>query len=115
MFARWCQENFFGYMMQHYDIDGLVQYGAEPLPGTTQVINPAWRALDKQIGKLNTRLRRHQAKLVAAPPDPDDGQKIARHATLLETIQTLQTERQALKASRRATAARRNHSPIPSK
>ena len=27
MFARWCQENFFAYMMQHYDIDGLVEYG----------------------------------------------------------------------------------------
>ena len=40
MFSRWCQENYFAYMMQHYDIDGLVQYGAEPLPGTGEVIKP---------------------------------------------------------------------------
>ena len=26
MFARWCQENFFKYMMEHFDIDGLVSY-----------------------------------------------------------------------------------------
>ncbi len=46
----------------------------------------------------------HQAKLGAAtPPDPDDGHKIDQRATLLETIQTLQTEREVLKASRRAT------------
>ena len=27
MFARWCQENFFKYMQQHYAIDRLVEYG----------------------------------------------------------------------------------------
>jgi len=42
MFSRWCQENFFAYMMQHYDIDGLVEYGAEALPGTLAVVNPSW-------------------------------------------------------------------------
>ncbi len=25
MFSRWCQENFFAYMMQHFDIDGLIE------------------------------------------------------------------------------------------
>ena len=104
MFSRWCQENYFGYMMEHYDIDGLVQYGSEEIPGVTRIVNPAWRELDKQIARLNTRLRGYQATLGAAlPPDPDDGQKIAQRATLLETIQSLQTEREALKASRRAT------------
>lgn len=104
MFSRWCQENYFGYMMQHYDIDGLVEYGSEEIPGATRIINPAWRELDKQIARLTTRLRRHQATLgAAAPPDPDDGHKIAQHATLLETIQTLQAERETLKSSRRAT------------
>jgi hypothetical protein len=105
MFSRWCQENYFAYMMQHFDIDGLVQYGSEEIPGTTRIVNPAWRQLDKQIRQLATRLRRHQATLgAAAPPDPDDGRKVAQHAVLLETIQTLQTEREALKTRRRATA-----------
>ena len=43
MFARWCQENYFAYMMEHYDIDGLIEYGDESLPGTHQVVNPRWR------------------------------------------------------------------------
>jgi hypothetical protein len=104
MFSRWCQENYFGYMMEHYDIDGLVQYGSDEIPGATRIVNPAWRELDRQITRLTTRLRRHQAQLgAAAPPDPDDGQKIAQRATLLETIQTLQAERKVLNASRRAT------------
>ena len=104
MFSRWCQENYFAYMMEHYDIDGLVEYGSEEIPGATRIVNPAWRELDKQIARLNTRLRAQQAKLgAAAPPDPDDGRKVAEHASLLETIQTLQTERDALKVRRRAT------------
>jgi transposase-like protein len=104
MFSRWCQENYFGYMMQHYDIDGLVEYGSEEIPGTTRVVNPAWRDLNKQITRLNTHLRSYQAKLGAAPtPDSDDGPGIERRATLLETIQTLQTECHALKIQRQAT------------
>jgi hypothetical protein len=104
MFSRWCQENYFGYMMEHYDIDGLVEYGSDEIPGATRIVNPAWRDLDRQINRFNTRLRSHQAKLGAAPPpDPDDGQKIAQRATLLETIQTLQIERDTLKIQRRAT------------
>ncbi|MFO1522785.1 MAG: hypothetical protein U1G05_12230 [Kiritimatiellia bacterium] len=67
MFSRWCQENFFGYMMEHYDIDGLVEYGSEEIPGTTPVVNPAWRTLDKQVKILATRLRKHHAQLGAAP------------------------------------------------
>jgi len=104
MFSRWCQENYFGYMMRHYDIDGLVEYGSEEIPGTARVVNPAWRELNNQITRLNTRLRAYQAKLgAAAPPDSGDGAAIERRATLLETIQALQTECQSLKTHRRAT------------
>jgi hypothetical protein len=104
MFSRWCQENYFAYMMQHYDIDGLVEYGSEELPGTTRIVNPTWRELDKQIRRLNTRLRSHRAKLAAAAaPEPEDGLEIARHALLLETIQALQGECDKLKKQRRAT------------
>jgi len=42
MFARWCQENFFKYMRQHYNIDRLAEYGTEAIPDTTRVVNPAW-------------------------------------------------------------------------
>ena len=41
LYARWCQENFFQYMGQHYGLDRLIEYGTEPLPETTMVVNPA--------------------------------------------------------------------------
>jgi len=114
VFSRWCQENYFGYMMEHFDIDGLVEYGSEEIPGTTQVINPAWRTLDKQVAQLNTRLRKHQARLGAAPPpDPDDGPAIERRATLLETIQNLNADREQLKLRRRATPRKVAVSDLP--
>jgi hypothetical protein len=61
-FARWCQENFFRYMRQHYNLDRLAEYGVEPLPDTTRVINPPWRAFDSQIRSQNALLSRERAR-----------------------------------------------------
>jgi hypothetical protein len=58
MFARWCQENFFKYMRQHYNLDRLIEYGTEPIPDTTRVINPARRQLESQIRRQNGLLSR---------------------------------------------------------
>jgi prepilin-type processing-associated H-X9-DG protein len=56
MFSRWSQENFFKYMMENYNIDGLADYQTEPIDETAKVVNPAWRKLDREIkskaGKL---------------------------------------------------------------
>ena len=100
MFARWCQENFFAYMMQHYDIDGLVQYGVEALPGTVQVVNPAWRTLDKAVKNALAALRALQAKLGAAIIS-NDGAEIQQKAEHLQDIQTTQAELERLRAERR--------------
>ena len=114
MFSRWCQENYFGYMMEHYDIDGLIQYGSEEMDGTTRIVNPAWRDLDKQITRLTTQLRRHQARLgAAAPPDPDDPKNIHHRATLHETIQTLQAQRDGLKQRRLTTPRKVTLAELP--
>ncbi len=63
MFARWCQENFFAYMMQHYDIDGLIQYGVEELPGTSLVTNPLRVTLERNIVKTRVLRRQQQSQL----------------------------------------------------
>jgi hypothetical protein len=55
-FARWSQENFFRYMRQHYSLDSLVDYRTEEIPETTQVVNPAYRALDGQVRKRLARI-----------------------------------------------------------
>ncbi len=47
--ARWSQENFLKYMRQHFGLDRLIEHGTEPLPETTVVVDPAYRALDQQI------------------------------------------------------------------
>lgn len=102
MFSRWCQENFFGYMMQHYDIDGLVQYGSEEIPGTTWVINPAWRSLDKDVKAHTRKLRKMQARLGATSLE-NDGVDVQRHAELLQDIQRLEADTSELRTQRRKT------------
>jgi hypothetical protein len=74
LYARWCQENFFRYMIEHYSLDRLVQYGAEPLPDTTVVVNPAWRALKNEIRREEALLTRARAKFTASIFPLEDGQ-----------------------------------------
>jgi len=52
MFARWGQENFFAYAMHHFGIDQLISYGAESFPDPETVVNPKWRALDRERRQL---------------------------------------------------------------
>jgi hypothetical protein len=57
MFARWCQENYFKYMREHYGLDKLADYSVATITEPTQVVNPVYRDLDgkvrSQVGKLN--------------------------------------------------------------
>lgn len=65
LFARWSQENFFQYMGQHYGLDRLIEYGTEPLPETTVVVNPAWRRKDQEVRRERATLIRQQAQFGA--------------------------------------------------
>lgn len=89
MFARWCQENFFAYMMQHYDIDGLVQYGAQDIPGTVQVVNPAWRAQDKAVRRTRSELNRLLAQLGKLHECEPEDKAAYKKAELFETIEEM--------------------------
>jgi hypothetical protein len=102
MFSRWCQENFFKYMMQHYDIDGLVQYGSEEIPGTVRVVNPAWRTLDKAVTDNRRRIRKLHAKLGAATLH-NGGGDIQLQAETLQDIQQLEADTADLRIKRRGT------------
>lgn len=99
MFSRWCQENFFAYMMQHYDIDGLVQYGSDEIPGTLLMVNPAWRALDKQCKDLRRRIRRLQAELGATTLHNEND--IQKKAEIIQDIQALRKDKDELCVKRR--------------
>ena len=62
MFARWCQENFFNYMMQHFAIDLLADYNKLSVSDTDKVVTVEWRNLERAKnsinGKLTTRKKR---------------------------------------------------------
>lgn len=107
MFARWCQENFFRYMMEHYGLERLVEHGTQPLPDTTRVINPAWRELDGQLRRQNALLS-SQARKLASLPLPEDlepakMQTVQRKRGELHQLIELSKERvELLKQQRRA-------------
>lgn len=102
MFARWCQENFFAYMMQHYDIDGLVQYGAQDIPGTVQVVNPAWRAQDKAVRQTRRELDKLLAQLGKLHECEPEDKAAYKKAELFETIEEMKAvlEQQRLERKR---------------
>lgn len=102
MFSRWCQENFFGYMMEHYDIDGLVQYGNQELPGTTEVVNPAWRTLDKAVRVNLYKLRKLHAAL-GCQLLSDTGPCLQKQAELHQDIKQLEADTNDLRLQRRKT------------
>ncbi len=102
MFTRWRQENFFAYMMQHYDIDGLVEYGVEELSGTTKVVNPAWRTLDKQIRDANRELRRKKFEL-ADDFSVESEAGLDEKGVLLQKIETCEAKLESLREQRRET------------
>ena len=101
MFARWCQENFFGYMMKHYDIDGLVQYGAQEISGTVKVINPQWRILDKAVKKSNRQLQKLYARLAQLDESTAPEQEVMfKRAQLMESIHEVKARRDTERAER---------------
>jgi hypothetical protein len=107
MFERWTQENFFRYMRQHFALDALVTYAAEPADPERTIPNPARKALAKHLTELRATLKdlEHQyGQQALANPEAQRptmrGFKIAqagltqRMATLEETIARLR-KRQA--------------------
>jgi hypothetical protein len=113
MFSRWCQENFFAYMMQHYDIDGLIQYGVQSLPGTLKVINPVWRQLDVAVKKARQAERKLQAQV--AKSTLDEGVEIQKKADILEAMQAAQEELKRLRLERKATPRKVPIDSLPEK
>ena len=109
MFARWHQENYFKYARQHYGLDRLVEHGTSPLPDTTRIVNPAWRALDSQVRRTTGQLTRQQAAFAAHTLRPDENTPAAaaRHelqkGNALIALQTTQTLLATLKDQRKNT------------
>ena len=111
MFGRWSQENFFKYMNQHYSLDRLIEHGTQKLPETTQVINPAHRALESQIRKTRGQLTRQTATLGALhlPVTAETGETerlTQKQAEVLATVQGTENTLKELKEKRKETPKR---------
>jgi len=113
MFSRWCQENFFNYMMQHFDIDVLLEYGVTQFPDTEKVVNPTWRELNRSRNSLQNKLRYRRARFAEMTMHPETEDKPAKYrnwlkkkADLLEEIENFEYQLKKLKAKLKDT---RNH------
>lgn len=62
MFARWCQENYFKYMIENYGLDRMASYQIENIPDTTEVVNPEHRRLEREIRSKAATLSRRTAE-----------------------------------------------------
>ena len=113
MFSRWCQENFFGYMMDHFAIDLLTEYGTKDLPAHQEVINPTWRQLTKLKNSIQNKLRYRQARfgeMTIHPKIEEDTKRyqawVQKKADLLEDIQHFENELNEIKAELKKTPHR---------
>jgi cell division protein FtsB len=103
LFTRWCQENFFRYMMEHFAIDALSEYRTEDIPETKRpVVNPAWRELDRRSRSVKGKLTQRQARFAALTLRSEaDEAKAAKweqqKADLREQIEQLEHEVDSLK------------------
>ena len=63
MFSRWCQENFFKYVRQEYDIDRMMYYLVKQIDEGVMVVNPTYSKLTQTIKKTREKISRRQAQL----------------------------------------------------
>jgi hypothetical protein len=62
MFTRWCQENFFRYLIKDYDFDKMISFGVETIDTERTVVNPEYRKVNHQLKKLREKKQRIEAK-----------------------------------------------------
>jgi hypothetical protein len=108
MFARWSQENFFQYMMQHFAIDRLVDYQTGVADETAKVVNPAYRKLQGEIkskaGKLSRKLAEFGALSMPADLEAHSAAQYEQaRGRLREEIEFLEKDVATLKAQRKET------------
>ncbi len=84
MFGRWKQENWFKYMREQFALDVLVDYATEPDDPDRLVINPTWRALDKELKAARAELQKAEAAYGRVSLSNASSAKRERCATAVE-------------------------------
>jgi hypothetical protein len=108
MFARWSQENFLQYMMQHFAIDRLVDYQTGLADETAKVVNPVYRKLESEIKSRAATLSRALARFGAIALSAElEARQVAAYerekGRLKEELDFLQADLAKQKAQRKET------------
>jgi prepilin-type processing-associated H-X9-DG protein len=109
MFARWSQENFFKYMMENFDIDGLTGYKLYGFKETKQVINPRYRQLEGEIKKVagilgRRKVKFHDLQMHESDLTPKHMETYERKkGEFREEIEQYETQLESLKKARKQT------------
>jgi len=107
MFSRWCQENFFRYMRQEYDLDRIYQYATEEINEVITVVNPDHSKLSYQIKKITEKINRRRAELYKLQQENcldnlDNTPKYEKkQAKIIAELETLRQQDDNLKEERR--------------
>jgi hypothetical protein len=109
MFQRWSQENFFKYMMENFGIDRLIEYETQPISETSRVVNPEFRAMEKEIRKRKVSLKNLHAEFgeMTLDIDEDETARVMKYETqmaeLREQISSEESVIKGLQKQRKAT------------
>ena len=119
MFARWSQENFFKYMLDHFDIDGLVSYLHETVDGAKPLVNPDYRKIESELKKLNGKLTRNKAEFATLTLGEKQIEEkkmkkyLAEKAAALEDIEQLENQILQVKIKKKGTERKITFSQLP--
>ncbi len=118
MFARWCQENFFKYMVHNFGLDMIISYFFTDIDDTQRMVNPDYRQLEKRIHSLNAKLKHRESKFGALHYDKElkdrEFSKFSKKkAQLQEDITVYREQLNELKSTRSATAKTVSYAELP--
>ncbi len=118
MFARWCQENFFKYMVHNFGLDMIISYFMTDINDTQLMVNPARRDLEKQIHSLNAKLKHRESKFGALHYDKElNATEFAKFsgkkAQLQEEITIYRAQLDDLKLKRSTTEKTITYAQLP--
>ena len=92
-------------MMEHFDIDMVLEYGTTEFPETEKVVNPSWRQLDRSRNSVQNKLRYRRARFTemtmhpATQEDPAKYRKwVGKKSDLCEEIENYEHELAELKS-----------------
>lgn len=107
MFSRWCQENYFKYMTEHFDLDRLTDYSLQELDGTSMVVSKEYKSVESKIKSLTYQKgTAHKSLGILINEEKENQEKKAienqtKKDALFDKIKTLDTEIQSLKISKK--------------